>query len=138
MWKQLSEENYQSLYKCAAGQHTVEVVDEFLTPMVIVSSKEHKSETELETLGMYYADDACKFYDNDTGDEVASGDFNDRVIEAHLEAQAEFDGKITVDPDSEGTGPEATCEACGKKFRTKFDKDEAYCPACWKKGKGAE
>jgi len=84
-WRALSEEHGGTLYRQASGQHTIEVTDEFLVPVVRVVGKDGaSSEFKLEALDAEFSDEINKFFDLNTGDEIVQGEFNDRALEKHL------------------------------------------------------
>ena len=84
--KALADANFKSLLKQAGNAYSVEVVDEFLTPVVHVKVGEVSHEFPLEKLGYYFSDGSGKFYSLEDDNEVRPQDIADTAIEAHLQA----------------------------------------------------
>jgi hypothetical protein len=82
--KRLFDANNQVLYTQKVAGWTVEVVDVNLVPVVKVAGQGKSSSFPLDKLGMVYSDGDRKFYSEETGDEVAHSELNDRAIEGHL------------------------------------------------------
>lgn len=85
MWRKIAETNGAELHRQAVGKYSVQVTDEFLTPMVTVTAQDGKSSKfALASIGLYFHDGVNKFYREATDEELSAGELNDLAIEHFL------------------------------------------------------